>query len=235
MPNANSFCSFFSAMMVLWIAGRSVRLSAYCPISDHCMKELPALPHDIAMSRLDKNVMNIIQHIHEFFPGHSSSWSWVISIMFPGKICLGYCPVDTWVTMIIFPEYRVSASLVITVIFPFMLKDRNTRDRLWTIFKRTMCLILGYKSRWKWYLCHLYLVPCQLANQRGSHMPDNNSRICGRPTSYDDLWGVSSKTCLFSCFKVDGIFQFPSISSQLAKNKKKSHFQLAKNKSLGRR
>lgn len=65
-------------------------------------------------------------------------------------------------------------------------------------------------------------------------MPDNNSRICGRPTSYDDLWGVSSKTCLFSCFKVDGIFQFPSISGQLAKHKKKSHFQLAKNKFLGR-
>lgn len=139
--------------MVLWIqillriAGKSVRLSAYCPIADHCMKELPALPHDIAMSRLDKNVMNIIQHIHEFFPGYSSTWSWVISVRFPGKICLRHCPVDTWVTMIIFPEYRVSTSLVITIIFPFMLKDRNTKDRLLTIFKRTMCLSFGLQKQ----------------------------------------------------------------------------------------
>lgn len=90
------------------------------------------------------------------------------------------------------------------------------------------------KNRWKRYLCHLYLMPCQLPNQRGSHVPDNNSRICGRPASYDDLWVVSGKTCLFSCFKVDGIFQFPSISSQLTKHRKKFHFQLAKNKFLGR-
>lgn len=52
-----------------------MRLSDYCTISDHCMKELPALPHDIAMSRLDENVMNIIQHVHEVFPGYSSTWS----------------------------------------------------------------------------------------------------------------------------------------------------------------
>lgn len=68
-------------------------------------------------------------------------------------------------------------------------------------------------------------------------MPDNNSCTGGRPTSYNDLRVVSSKTCLFSCFKVDCIFQFPSISSQLTKQntkyKKKSHFRLAKNKFPG--
>lgn len=111
------------------------------------MKELPALPHDIAMSCLDKNVMNIIQHIHEVFPGYSSTWSWVISIRFPGEICLRHCPVEAWVTMVIFPGCRVSASLVITIIFPFMLKDRNIKDRLLTIFKRTTCLSFGLKKQ----------------------------------------------------------------------------------------
>lgn len=68
-------------------------------------------------------------------------------------------------------------------------------------------------------------------------MPDNNSCMGGRPTSYDDLRVVSSKTRLFSCFKVDCIFQLASVSGQLTKQntkyKKKSHFQLAKNKFLG--
>jgi len=68
-------------------------------------------------------------------------------------------------------------------------------------------------------------------------MPDNNSCMGGRSTSYDDLRVVSSKPSLFSCFKVDCIFQFPSISSQLTKQntkyKNKSHFPLCKNKFLG--
>lgn len=70
-------------------------------------------------------------------------------------------------------------------------------------------------------------------------MPDNNSCMGGRATFDDHLGVISGKTCFFSCFKVDCIFQFPSISSQLTKQntkyKKKSHFQLAKNKFLGMR
>lgn len=49
--------------------------------------------------------------------------------------------------MTIFPGYRISASLVITIIFPFMLKDRNTKDRLLTIFKKTLCLTFGLKKQ----------------------------------------------------------------------------------------
>lgn len=108
-----------------------------------------ALSHNISISGLDKDVVDIRQNIHEVFTSHSSA-----------------------------------DSRVITVVFPFFLR-------------------------------HFNFMPCQLANERGSHVPGDNSSMSRSPASNDNLGFVCGEACLIPSLKIDRILEFTPIGHQL--------------------